>query len=247
MRKVYAAYALTVFILVFFMLLPAMLILMAIDSRHHFIYTLNRWWARIFFFMICMPVHRQFEFPVDPSKRYIFCANHFSYLDIPAMGLAPVPAVFVGKSSLVRIPLFGMMFKRVHITVDRTKLKSRYEAFTRSVEVLKKGLSLLVFPEGGILAKHPPAMGRLKDGAFRAAIAEQIPVIPVTIPYNWIILPDRGEFKLYWHKMEIIFHQPIETTGLTSADVSMLKSKVFAVIDESIKIKNNENRPKYAS
>jgi 1-acyl-sn-glycerol-3-phosphate acyltransferase len=77
-------------------------------------------------------------------------------------------------------------------------------------------------------------MGEFKDGAFRAAIEKQIPIVPVTIPYNWIILP-ADQFLLRWHPLKVIFHEPIETTGLTLQDVDALKEKVFRIIDEELK------------
>src|SRR5690606_1618894 len=128
------------------------------------------------------------------NKQYIFCANHFSYLDIPVLGYLKQRAVFVRKSSLAKIPVFGFMFKKIHIMVDREKLRSRYEALNRSMEVLGKGCSLFIFPEGGIITNAPPAMGRFKDGDFRVAKDKQIPIVPVTIPYNWIILPDDDQY-----------------------------------------------------
>ncbi|NJM26626.1 MAG: 1-acyl-sn-glycerol-3-phosphate acyltransferase, partial [Bacteroidia bacterium] len=104
-----------------------------------------------------------------------------------------------------------------------------------------KGKSLVIFPEGGIYTKEPPRMVRFKDGAFRAAIEKQIPLVPVTIPNNWIILPDEA-FLLRWGTVHVIFHEPIETKGLTLADMDRLKSDVYQVIDLELKHQLYENR-----
>jgi 1-acyl-sn-glycerol-3-phosphate acyltransferase len=109
----------------------------------------------------------------------------------------------------------------------------------RSIEAIDEGKSLVIYPEGGILSKHPPHMADFKDGAFRVAIEKQIPIVPVTIPYNWIILPD-NEFLLQWHKVNVIFHEPVSTQGLTINDVDALKQKVRAIINEELK-KHNQN------
>lgn len=104
----------------------------------------------------------------------------------------------------------------------------------RSMEAIDEGKSLVIFPEGGIVTQKDPVMGRFKQGPFRVAIEKQIPIVPVTIPYNWIILPPE-EFLLYWHPLRIIFHEPISTVGLTMEDIDTLKEKVFAIIDAELK------------
>lgn len=202
---------------------------------------INRIWAKVVLALVALPWKAELRTSLDPKRQYIFCPNHFSYIDIPTMGLNPVNAVFVGKSEMEGIPLFGWMYRNLHITVDRTKLKSKYATLIKSLEALDKGKSLIIFPEGGIYTKEPPQMTRFKDGAFRAAIEKQIPLVPVTIPNNWIILPDE-EFLLRWGTVHVIFHEPIETKGLTIADLDRLKSEVYKVIDLELKHQLNENR-----
>ena len=125
------------------------------------------------------------------------------------------------------------MYRSLHITVDRDKLASRYSTYTRSLAALEQGKSLVIFPEGGMVTHRPPNMGRFKDGAFRASIEKQIEIVPVTIPYNWIILPP-DQFLLRWHPLKVIFHEPLETTGLTLKDTDALKAKLFTIIDDEL-------------
>jgi 1-acyl-sn-glycerol-3-phosphate acyltransferase len=164
---------------------------------------------------------------------YIFAPNHFSYLDIPTLGLNHHNTIFVGKSDMENIPVFGFMYRKLHITVDRAKLKSRYSTMKRSLDAVDEGKSLVIFPEGGIVTDKDPVLHKFKDGAFRVAIEKQIPIVPVTIPYNWIILPP-DQFLLRWHRLKVIFHQPISTQGMTLNDVQVLKEKVFKTIDEEM-------------
>jgi 1-acyl-sn-glycerol-3-phosphate acyltransferase len=141
------------------------------------------------------------------------------------------------------IPLFGFMYGKLHITVDRAKLRSKYDTILKSRQAIDEGKSLAFFPEGGIISLHPPKMVRFKDGAFRLAIEKQIPVVPVTIPNNWIILPP-DEFLLRLGTVKVIFHEPIETKGMDLSGVEALKHKVFHVIDEELK--HHEHRPRLA-
>ena len=140
----------------------------------------------------------------------------------------------VGNIDLKVIPVFGFMYSKLHITVDRAKLKSRYVTLVKSMQALDDGKSLVIFPEGGIVSKHPPQMGEFKDGAFRAAIEKQIPVVPVTIPYNWIILPG-NEFLLHWRPMKVIFHEPIDPSVYTLKNLDIFKDRVRSIIETELK------------
>src|SRR6185503_52249 len=157
------------------------------------------------------------------------CPNHFSYLDIPTMGLNRINTIFVGKSEMERIPLFGFMYSRLHITVDRSKLKSKFITLQRSLEALDQGKSLVIYPEGGIITNDPPNMTSFKDGAFRAAIEKQIAIVPVSIPFNWIIMPDPPKF-LYRKEIVVIFHEPIETKGLNIQQAAEVRDRTSKVI-----------------
>lgn len=233
-RAIYTAYGVIVFTALFLLSLPLLAIPMYAPSQYKLTGIVNRWWARLLFFFIAIPVSAEYRAKLDPRKKYIFCSNHFSYLDIPTLGLVRHNTIFVGKTGIERIPLFGHMYGRLHITVDRSKLKSRYESLRRSMDAIDEGKSLVIFPEGGIVTKKDPVMSKFKDGAFRVAIEKQIAIVPVTIPYNWIILPP-DQFLLRWHKLKVIFHEPLETAGLTLADVDSVKQKLFSIIDHELK------------
>ena len=194
--------------------------------------------ALVFLFSF-IPPKRIFSKKVDFDKQYIFCSNHFSYLDIPTIGINGIRPIFVGMSSLGKIPLFGYMYRNIHITLDRKKIRSKYHALEKCAKELDKGQNLVIFPEGGIVSKNPPEMAKFKDGAFRLAIEKQIPIVPISIPYNWIILPDDGKMILRRYKNMIIFHDPIETKGLEIDALNGLKSSVFKVIDQELKRRND--------
>lgn len=224
----------------FVTLFPVLMIPVLFPKMHHLTGIINRFWARCWFHLSFIPFEAEYRFDPRTNHTLIFCPNHFSYLDIPTMGLNHHNTIFVGKSAMEKIPLFGYMYKKLHITVDRSRLKSKYSSLVKSLEAIDEGKSLVIFPEGGILSDNPPHMGKFKDGAFRAAIEKQIPIIPVTIPHNWIILPEYT-LRLRVGKVKVIFHEPIETTGLTLEDMRLLKEKVYQVIDKELK-KHNGSR-----
>lgn len=234
-RYLHSIYAFIIFCIVFLLLFPFFLIPIAFPRLHFLVGALNRVWAYVTFTVAIVPFKLEFESKLDKKTQYVFCPNHFSYLDIASMAFTPVNAIFVGKSEIQSVPLFGYMFKKLHITVDRGNLASKYASVKRSLEAVENGLSLMIFPEGGIVTKNPPAMVRFKDGAFRIAIEKQIPIVPVVIPNNWILLPDKTKPLLRWGVMKLIYLSPIETTGMTLDSVDDLNTKVFARIERKLK------------
>ena len=207
----------------------------------HYIQRLNRVWAYCFYKAIAVPVDREFRAALDANQPYVFCSNHFSFLDIPLHGLVKNPFVFVGKSSLAKVPLFGYLYSRLHITVDRDSLKSRHQALQRAIQAVDEGWSVVMFPEGGIKSEEPPQLARFKEGAFRIAIEKKVPIVPVTIPHNWKLLPNDGRLMLTRRPTTIIYHEPISTEGLTAKDVPTLKEKVFDIIQKELILRQDEN------
>jgi 1-acyl-sn-glycerol-3-phosphate acyltransferase len=238
LRKLHTYYGLVVFTVLFAVLFPLFLIPILLPKQFHLVGVINRLWARLFFPAIFLRYKIECRSVLDPKKQYIFCANHFSYLDIASMGFNPINAIFVGKNDMENIPLFGFMYRKLHITVDRSSLKSRMNTIKRSLQAIDEGKSLMIFPEGGIVTKHPPHMVKFKDGAFRVAIEKQIPIVPVTIPFNWIILPDHPVLLLRRRLMKVIFHEPIDARGYSIERIEDLKEKVFAVINQELEHEN---------
>jgi 1-acyl-sn-glycerol-3-phosphate acyltransferase len=242
LKFLHTIYGVIVFWLLFFLFFPLLLIPIFDPKKFHLTGIFNRWWARSLFFLIGIPVSIEYKQKLNGGAQYIFCPNHFSYLDIPSMGLNHHNAIFVGKSDMQKIPLFGYMYRKLHIIVDRTRLKSRYQTMVQTLEALNAGKSLIIFPEGGIITERDPVMANFKDGAFRASIEKQIPIVPVTIPYNWIILPPE-EFLVTWRPLKVIFHEPIDPASYTMNSIGEYKQKVKLVIETELnRHLSHENR-----
>lgn len=239
LRWIHTVHGFGVFLFAFVILLIPFLIPIFFPKKFRLTGVLNRIWAKATLVFTFLSYRVEERVKLDPGRNYIFCPNHFSFLDIPTMGLNPINAIFVGKNSMENIPLFGWMYKKLHITVDRARLRSKYDTYVKSLVALDEGKSLVIYPEGGIHSPFPPELGRFKDGAFRLAIEKQIPIVPVTIPYNWIILPVRGLVRL--GRVEVIFHEPIETRGVAISDIKKLKDQVFQVIQTELNKHGNKS------
>lgn len=234
-RLVHTIYGFAIFTALFLIFFPLLLYPILFPKQFRWVGIINRWWAKSMFVFTFLPYEVECKTKLDRTKQYIFCPNHFSYLDIPTMGLNPVNTIFVGKNDMEKIPLFGFMYRKLHITVNRASLKSRFNTILASMKAIDEGKSLVIYPEGGMVTKEPPKMCAYKDGAFRTAIEKQIAIVPVTIPFNWIILPDEEKMRLHRGTVKVIFHEPIETMGLTLNDLPDLKHRVFSIIDSELK------------
>lgn len=239
LRLLYSIYAAIIFLILFFIFFIPLLIPITSPSAFKITGIVNRYWAKSFFTLIGIPVKISYHASLKRNQQYIFCPNHFSYIDIPLLGLTKFNSVFVGKNDMEKIPLFGFMYKRLHITVDRSKLISRYETLKKSLKAIDAGKNLVIFPEGGIITQNPPQMVGFKDGPFRIAIEKQIPIVPVTIVNNWIILP--SDLLLRWKPIYMYYHEPIDTKGMTLEQLDELKLMTYRVIDHELKRSANES------
>jgi 1-acyl-sn-glycerol-3-phosphate acyltransferase len=154
----YSLYAAGVFILTFLIIFPFILVCIWVPGWKKYGRRINRYWAKIYFSMIFLPIEIEIKNALEAKKPYIFLANHFSYLDVAMMGFMPGDVLFVGKASIRKAPLFGYYFRKLHIAVDRDRLKSRAETMRRASEALDQGSGIVLFPEGGIFTKNPPKM-----------------------------------------------------------------------------------------
>ncbi|MBM3177590.1 MAG: 1-acyl-sn-glycerol-3-phosphate acyltransferase [Bacteroidetes bacterium] len=233
LRRIHAFYALMSFVTLFLIFFPLLLIPILSPARFRMVGKVNRWWAYASFYSWFLPIRIELKSALNPKAQYIFCPNHFSYLDIPAMALNPHDTIFVGKHDMENIPLFGFMYRKLHITVDRSRLKSKYSTYLQSLEALDQGKSLTIFPEGGIVSKSIPAMERFKDGPFRLAVEKGIPIVPVTMPDNWLILKE-DPFRIYSGTVKLIFHEPVIPMENSPAELDRIKKKVFEVIQAEL-------------
>ena len=196
----------------------------------------NLWASPILYGMACPP-KIVYEQKIVKGKSYMLIANHTSMLDIMLMlKVSKNPFVFIGKKELVKIPLFGFFFKRVCIMVDREDSKSRTGVYRRAQRRLDQGLSICIFPEGGVPDDETVVLDDFKDGAFKMAIGHKIPVVPITFYDN----KKRFSFTFFSGGpggIRAKVHRFFETGMLDREDQVMLRNQVREVI--LMELKNN--------
>ena len=157
-------------------------------------------------------------------------ANHTSMMDIMLMLiLVKNPFVFVGKKELAKLPLFGYFYKKACILVDRSSAVSRQKTMLAAAQKLASGLSVCIFPEGGVPDDESVVLDEFKDGAFRLAIDFEIPVVPMTFVGLKRMFPFRF-FAGRPGKVLVYQHPFVATKGLTQRDKPELKNEVRELI-----------------
>ncbi len=210
-----------------------LLVTLSEKTYNQFFWMARNIWANVILYgMLCIPVIKKEE-PFVKGKSYMLVANHTSMLDIMLMlRTTRNPFVFVGKKELENIPLFGFFYKRVCILVDRKDSRSRTAVYRRAQRRLNQGLSICIFPEGGV-PDETVILDQFKDGAFKMAIAHGIPVVPITF------LDNKKRFPFTFFSgmpgpLRVNVHRFIETKNLQEIDKTALREQVRTLILEDL-------------
>ncbi len=239
-NKIFTALGFGSFALLMVLFLPCFAVLSYFPAGQKWGLRLYRVWGKYSLFMAGVPtkVIWKGKERLAKGQNAVIVANHSSFLDIPVLGSGPMLTTFLGKHELTKVPIFGYIYRRFSIVVKRGSMSSAKQAIAMCKEVVNKGQNVAIFPEGTI-TKNPPMMGTFKDGAFIVAIDTQVPLVPVSMPYSWKILP-RDKASVHVHESLMIIHDPIPTKGLTHDDIPRLKEEIKALLAADLKAYNKE-------
>ncbi len=171
----------------------------------------------------------------DLKKEYIFVSNHISYLDIPMMMkvIRRQHIRILGKVEMSAIPLFGMIYKKAVVVVDRENADQRKKSIKNLIAFLKLHISVFICPEGTFNMTHCP-LKSFYNGAFQIAIETQNPIRPILFLDTYDRLNYNSIFSLNPGRCRAVFLAETSTTGLTLQDVAMLKEKVYKQMEEGL-------------
>lgn len=225
-----------VFILIFLLLYPAFIITLSKEKWWKYANRLRIFWGYLLFAFTGIIPDIRYQHKLSKHRNYIYCSNHFSYFDIPMSAMvAQRNWRFMAKEELGSLPILNIFFKSLDILINRENARESLKGMKEASYGLRKGMSIVVYPEG-MIGPHPPAMVRFKNGPFKLAIEHQVPIVPVTMADNWKILFVDG-WKIYGRPgiARVFVHSPIETRGMTLEDVEPLRQKVFHIIEEQLR------------
>jgi 1-acyl-sn-glycerol-3-phosphate acyltransferase len=205
----------------------ASLLSSVVDRRGDFGHTCARAWSWLILKTTGVTVRVTGLERLDPSRSYIFAANHQSIYDIPILFASlPFQVRIIAKESLGRIPFMGWHLRRTgHVLVDRAKPGAGI--MKKMAQLVRERHSLLVFPEG--TRSIDGTVARFKRGSFLIALEAGLPVVPISIQGSRHVM-FRGRLMVCPGTVTVTVHQPIGTSGVPRDAVRDFSARVHDVV-----------------
>lgn len=236
-QYIYSIYALLLFIVLMLIVFPFIMLSLLFGKIRggNIIYQLCRYWGHVWYILVGIQHTEIYETPHDRSRQYIFVANHISYMDIPPIVLiAHQPIRILGKYEMVKVPVFGWIYRAAVILVDRRDSDTRSRSVRALKSALKHHISIFIFPEGTFNETGEP-LKEFYDGAFRIAIETQTPIKPVLLVDTIDRLHYRGIFELTPGYNRVVYLKEIPVIGLTTKDIQGLKKEVYLTMEKGLR------------
>ena len=183
-------------------------------------------WMALFFILSGVRRNIKGRGNFKKGQNYVVVCNHNSLMDPPLSSPAiPGPNKTIAKAEMAKIPIFGIIYKRGAVLVDRKSEESRRASYGKMKEVLQQGLHMCIYPEGTRNKTKEP-LQRFHDGAFRLAVDSQKAIIPALIFNTAKVLP-RKTFFFWPAKVEMHFLPQIEVANKT---VQQVKQEAFEIM-----------------
>lgn len=229
---VYKIYVGMVFYGTLILLYPIFKYYLAKEETWPMVFLWEKRWGRLIQFLAFfkLRVTGQEHFPEPP---YIIVSNHQSYIDTVLMyGIVPDYFVFLGKGELRNWPFFRIFFRSgMNISVDRNNASGASKAFKQAINKLQKGESVAIFAEGGIMYQAPE-LSRFKNGAFKLALAMDVPIVPVAIFNSYKVMGSTFFFTTSARpgvaRAKVM--PPIYCEGYTDKDLVTLRENTRSII-----------------
>ena len=226
-------FALAVVVLMTLLLGSYLIVLVKVRPKTRQVTRAMRIWARTFLFVTATRAKVEGLENIDPDASYVFTGNHISNIDVPlTIGYLPVSVRFLAKMELFRVPILGGAMRGIHmVRTDRGAGTTAHREINQQVDrVVAEGLSLVIYPEG--TRSRDGELRAFKKGAFRIAIDNGLPVVPVTISgADRVWRP--GWWLIFGGKVRMIVHEAISTEDMGPQDIDRLRERVHAIVAET--------------
>ena len=206
------------------------------DSAGRAQHRISRVWSRMLLKVSGVKMHIEGLDKIDPAGSYVFVANHRSLMDTPVvLAHIPVQFRFLAKKGLFLIPILGTHLRRAgHLQVVKDDPRASLKSMSDAARIIReRGISVLLFPEGGRGTNH---LKEFKEGAAYIAIKAGVPMVPVGMLGTREVLP-MGSMQIMAGVVELRIGDPIPTADLTLKDraalTQILRDKVADLIGES--------------
>jgi 1-acyl-sn-glycerol-3-phosphate acyltransferase len=206
------------------------IVLYPFDKQRKFLHAQCYWWSDILlYFNPYWKIKISGLENIDKKKTYVIVANHQSLADIIVLYQIKSQFKWVAKESLFRIPVLGWCMSLVkHIKLERGDFSSIKKIYREAAEWLRQDMSVLFFPEG--TRSETGEIGEFQNGAFKLAIKEKRPVLPILIAGTRDAIPKGG--RHFSTKIFCVLHvfPAVDTSSLGPGDFDRLKDNIRSQI-----------------
>lgn len=199
-------------------------------KKTHAFYRISRVWTNYLLVMFGCELKIKGLEHFQKGENYVVISNHNSMMDITlTTPYLAGPNKTIAKIEISRVPLFGPIYKRGTILVDRKNKNSRADSFNKMKAVLRMGLHMVIYPEGTRNKSDQP-MKEFHDGAFRLAIEMKKAILPSLLFNTKKAMPAEKGFyfwpaSLHLHFLAPVFPMPNETAA-------ELRDRLFTIMKE---------------
>jgi 1-acyl-sn-glycerol-3-phosphate acyltransferase len=237
LHPIYLVWAYLSFVLGLLIIFPVVLftLLLGQPAAGNVVIKLCRGWSDCWLFCIGIRHRNIEESAINPSKHYVFVANHISYLDIPLIfqGIRKNSIRVLGKMEMNKIPVFGVVYRLAVVLIDRSSQTSRKRSIEKLQGVLNQNISIFIFPEGTFNETGHP-LKHFYDGAFKIAIETQTPVKPIVFLDALDRFHYNSLFSLNPGKSRCVMLPEIPVEGYGLHEVASLKNATFEAMKACI-------------
>lgn len=188
---------------------------------------ISKAWMNVFLTLIGCRLIIKGKEHFKKGETYVVVCNHNSFMDVPVTTpFVPGANKTIAKKSMAKIPLFGWIYTRGSVLVDRDSDESRRQSFELMKKALAEGLHMVIYPEGTRNRTKEP-LKQFYDGAFKLASATNTNIIPTLLFNTNKVLPTNKFFYLWPKTLEMHFLPRVETANIPVKEV---KEKVFTIM-----------------
>ncbi len=168
-----------------------------------------------------------------PDGPFLICPNHKSYFDILIIYAAINRKItFISKRENFKIPIVSEYMKAIGcISIDRDNDREAVKGILEGVKVLKSGMPIVIFPEGGIRSRTDEHMLDLKAGAYKLATKAKCPILPVTL-----VGLTKIKHNIPWKRSRVkaIIHKPITPEDYEGLSTHEIGEKVIEIVNSRV-------------
>jgi 1-acyl-sn-glycerol-3-phosphate acyltransferase len=187
-----------------------------------------RMWMAIFFPLSGVRLTIKGKSAFKKGENYIVVCNHNSLMDVPLTSPGiPGANKTIAKIEMSKVPLFGIIYKRGSVLLDRKNDESRKASYNEMKHVLAQGMHMCIYPEGTRNKTNDP-LKTFHDGAFKLSFDTGKKIIPCLIRGTRNMLPLDKTFFFWPGKASMEFLEAVDPKDFP--DQLALKQYIFKLM-----------------